>query len=108
MERWDATAFRGEKLERPGDWGVCFLADWCPFCQEFRRRFEKLDGTAPFPIAVADVTDLESPLWDVFHIDVVPTLIAFRDGRVVWRKDGIHGAGLRQGDLGDLRTALAR
>lgn len=107
METWGASAFHGERLDRPGDWAVCFLADWCPFCREFGVRFEELDGVAPFPLAIADVTDLESPLWDVFHVDVVPTLIAFRGGKAIWRRDGISGVGLKEKDLFDLRTALA-
>ncbi|MGD0718950.1 MAG: thioredoxin family protein [Thermoplasmata archaeon] len=108
MERWGAEAFRGERLDRPGDWGVCFLAEWCPFCIDYLRRFKKLDGAADFPIAVADVTDLESPLWEIFRLDVVPTLVAFRGGTAIWRKDGVHMVGLREEDLGELRAALSR
>ena len=108
MEKWGAEAFRGDRLDRPGDWGVCFLADWCPFCRAYVRLFTRLGGVAPFPLAVADVTDLESPLWDTFHIDVVPTLIAFRDGKAIWRKDGVRMVGLNVSDLDELRKALAR
>ncbi len=108
MERWGTEAFQGERLKRPGTWGVCFLADWCPFCTEFLRRFEKLDGAGDLHVAVADVTDLESPLWERFRIDVVPTLVAFRNGKAIWRKDGVHMVGLREADLRELRTALTR
>ncbi len=108
MEKWGAEAFRGDRLGRPGDWGVCFLADWCPFCRAYAPLFQRLDGVAPFPLAVADVTDLESPLWDTFHIDVIPTLVAFRDGKAIWRKDGVPMVGLNAGDLDELRKALAR
>lgn len=108
MEKWGAPAFQGDRLDRPGDWGVCFLADWCPFCRAYRPVFQKLDGAAPFPIAVADVTDLESPLWDAFRIDIVPTLIAFRDGTAIWRRDGVSMVGLGPKDLDGLRKALSR
>lgn len=108
MEKWGPEAFHADRLDRPGDWGVCFLADWCPFCREYLPLFKELDGVAPFPLAIADVTDLQSPLWDTFHIDFVPTLVAFRDGRAIWRRDGVHMVGLHAKDLHDLRKALAR
>lgn len=108
MERWHADAFDGERLNRTGDWGVCFAADWCPFCVEFLREFRAVDGKTGFPLAMADVTDLESPLWERFHLEVVPTLIAFRDGNAIWRKDGVHMVGLRAADLRELREVLSK
>jgi len=98
--------FEGERLRRPGVWAVAYLATWCPFCREFRPRFEQLDGAGPFRIAVADLTDESNPLWDRFRIEVVPTVIAFREGRPIHRIDGIPMEGLGSRDLDDLRAFL--
>jgi hypothetical protein len=105
MDRLGPGAFHGERLRRAGDWAVCFSADWCPFCRTFLRPFERLQGNVPFGLAIGDVTDLESPLWETFRIEIVPTLVAFRDGRIVWRRDGIAGVGLDSSDLSDLARA---
>lgn len=91
-------------LRRPGMWVVDFSADWCPFCQEFLPKFASLDGDGDFRLAIGDLTDVESSLWDRFDLRVTPTLIVFCDGVPVFRRDGRPGEGL---DEGDLRTLLA-
>jgi thiol-disulfide isomerase/thioredoxin len=107
MERIGADAFDGEKLRRPGPVAVAFLADWCPFCRAFESQFRALEGGVPFALLEGDVTDEESPLWETFHLDVVPTLVGFRDGAVVFRADGVLGQGLSERDLNALRRGLA-
>jgi thiol-disulfide isomerase/thioredoxin len=98
-------AFDGVRLDRPGLWAVAFLAGWCPYCLEFAPGFGSL-GQSGLPILVADVTDLGSPLWDRFHIDIVPTILVFRDGVVEFRVDGIPMQGLGDADLEAVRAAL--
>jgi thiol-disulfide isomerase/thioredoxin len=99
MERLDDRSFRGNVLNRSGTWAVCFAADWCPFCQRFLPQFAALEGHAPFQLAVADLTSFDSPLWEAIEIEVVPTLVGFREGKPVWRRDGISGRGLEAEDL---------
>jgi len=73
-----------------------FLASWCPFCKRFQPVFEtaaKVSGTAWDSV---DISDEANELWDEFRIDVVPTVIVFKDGKTVWRKDGIPGRGLSE------------
>jgi thioredoxin 1 len=108
MERLDAAAFDGERLNRPGTWAVAFLADWCPFCRAFAPKFEALAAGGPYRIAEGDVTDEESPLWETFHLDVVPTVIVFRDGAAGCRRDGRLGHGLSDADVAAVRAELAR
>lgn len=98
-------AFDGDRLDRDGLWAVAFLADWCPFCHEFAPRFESL-GALGGDLLVADVTDLESPLWDRFRLDIVPTVVVFRDGAAVTRADGVSMRGLGDDDLRAVRAAL--
>jgi len=105
MESVGADAFRGDQLLRKGTWIVAFLADWCPFCRRFRPQFSTLEGAAAFRVAVGDVSSEESPLWDVFRIEVVPTIVVFRDGRPVFRVDGILGEGLSEANLHEARSA---
>ena len=55
---------------------------------------------------MGDVTDEESALWDDFELKVVPTIVLFRDGKAVWRRDGIRHVGLNGADIDALRAAL--
>ena len=55
---------------------------------------------------MGDLTDEESALWDDFELNVVPTMVLFRDGEAVWRRDGIRRVGLNGADIDALRAAL--
>lgn len=105
MEKLGADAFDGERLRREGTWIVAFLADWCPFCRRFQSPYERLAPDDGFRVAVGDVTSEESRLWDVFRIEVVPTLVVFRDGQAVFRADGILGEGLPAEAIDQARAA---
>jgi|HubBroStandDraft_1064217.scaffolds.fasta_scaffold07693_5 thioredoxin 1 len=106
MEKLGPGEFEGKRLKRRGTWVVAFSADWCPFCRSFLPEFEALRGSGPFEIAVGDLTDETSPLWDRFEVEVVPTLVAFREGEAIFRRDGRLGRGLGPADFEALRTAL--
>jgi thioredoxin 1 len=106
LERVGAEAFRGEEFTRPGRWAVAFLADWCPFCRAFAPRFESLAPPGPAKLAVADLTSEESPLWETFSIDVVPTVVVFQDGKTLFRRDGRLGRGLGASDLKAIAAAM--
>ena len=43
-----------------------------------------------------DISDDGNPLWDLFSIGVVPTIIIFKDGKAVFRRDGVLGRGLSE------------
>lgn len=107
LEKVGPEAFEGDRLARPGVWAVAFLADWCPFCRAFRPAWEAL-AAAHAPVILGDVTDDESPLWDRFHIDVIPTVIVFRDGKVSERFDGVAGEGLAPKQLARISAAIGR
>jgi len=100
METLHDSDFHGKTLGRPGTWVVSFLADWCPFCRRFLAEFEGAKTPGEATLAVADVTDEGSRLWDDFSIEVVPTLIVFRDGKAIFREDSDLGVGLPPGSLG--------
>jgi len=104
LERLGAGAFDGLRIRRSGVWAIAFLADWCPFCRDFVPAFSDLYGGG-FRLAIADLTDLESPLWERFEIEVVPSVIVFRDGVSVFRADGRFMEGLGPQDLASVRAA---
>jgi thioredoxin 1 len=103
-ERIGAEAFDGPRLRRNGTWVIAFIADWCPFCRAFAPAFAALKG-GDFGLAIADVSDEESPLWERFEIEVVPSMVVFRDGASVFRADGRFMEGLGPKDLDAVRAA---
>ena len=46
--------------------------------------------------AFMDISDDDSPLWGAFGIEVVPTIIVFKEGEAVFTKEGILGRGLSE------------
>jgi thioredoxin 1 len=107
VEKVGAEAFSRGRLNRPGTWTVAFLADWCPFCRDFAPRFASLAARG-VPILVADLSSEESPLWERFRIEVVPSVIIFRDGRPTDRYDGTAGVGLDSAVLSRIVDAQRR
>lgn len=96
--------FQGNRLLRPGTWVVAFLADWCPFCRDFAPKIFGAGGQG-YQIAGANVSEPDSLLWDVFGIEVIPTVIVFRNGSVVFRADGRFGEGLNEHDVEEIVRA---
>ena len=108
LETIGAGEFDRDRLRRPGVVVVAFLADWCPFCQALRPELPKIATSSAYTVVIADVSSEQSPLWHDFGIEVVPTLVVFKDGAPVFRADGIPGRGLRSSDLqAAVRSATA-
>lgn len=99
-----AEAFDGTRLDRRGVLVVAFLADWCGFCHRFAPELDRL-VRAGCTVVACDLTDEESPLWERFGIEIVPTLIVFRDGEIVVRADGLGGIGIVPGRVDGVRDA---
>ena len=85
---------------------VLFRADWCPFCRKFKPVFDSYEGRTKARMAEAVVNEDENPLWDRFNIQVIPTMIAFKDGKVTARTDGIAGRGLDEADMKGLISKI--
>lgn len=102
--------FNGKRLKKTGTLAVLFAAEWCPFCRRFSPVFESALDQKGMPRAVADLSDLENPLWETFDIDVVPTVMVFKEGEVVYRKDGVLGQGLTEDVMSEVveRTQITR
>jgi thioredoxin 1 len=89
-EDFDKELQAGEKF-------LLFYSPWCPFCSSFSPAFEKAAGKdAAFgKVSTDDLPELE----DAFSVDVVPTVLFFRGGKLSKRLDGALGRGLSAGDL---------
>jgi thioredoxin-like negative regulator of GroEL len=90
----EPSDFNGQELRRGETLAVLFLASWCPFCRQFLRAFETAAKASGVLWASADLSDDDNVLWDSFKIDVVPTVVVFKHGKTVFRKDGALGRGL--------------
>jgi len=100
--------FNGKHLKRSGTLAVLFAAEWCPFCQRFGPIFESALAEKGAPRALADLSDLENPLWEVFDIHVVPTVVVFKEGEPVYRKNGILGQGLPSNAMDEVVKLLPK
>jgi thioredoxin 1 len=76
-----------------------FYTAYCPFCRRFAPIFEKYSINQPYIFAKADITDDSHPYWDKYKISYVPTLIAFKSGQILARRDSKAGVGLAEEDL---------
>jgi len=88
----DGSFVNQELQEYPGKFLVFFSADWCPYCVSFFnnwKEYGKVDNTL-----IADVTDVDSNLWDDFDLNVVPSMGIFVDGKLQKRWDGVLMRGL--------------
>lgn len=86
--------FQGTTLKKPGKWAVLFAAPWCPFCRSFRPHY--LEAKVPAGVTLAEIImqDYYEPVPLAFDIEVIPTVIAFKDGAWAWRHSGIPNRGL--------------
>ena len=53
---------------------------------------------------VADITDVNSELWDSFDVNIVPTMAIFKEGRLEKRWDGVLGRGLTINPIEDANS----
>jgi len=88
-----------EKLIREKDrLFVLFYADWCPFSRMFLPSF--LDQAAKGePCYRRIFADEDETLSRRYRIEVFPTVLFFRNGKVERRLDGVFHAGLSQRQL---------
>ena len=67
---------------------VDFWAPWCGPCRAFGPVFEKTSEINP-EVVFAKVNTEEQPgLGGAFHVQAIPTLMAFRDGILLFQQAG--------------------
>jgi thioredoxin 1 len=75
-------------VKKPGITFVDFWAAWCGPCRSFAPIFEKASEKFPDIQFVKVDTDAERALASAAQIASIPTLMAFRDGILVFRQPG--------------------
>ncbi len=86
---------------------VLFYADWCPYCQAFLKIVAKDKAKLKNELHLADISDEDNPLWERLQIDVVPTLISYRDGVQFEKREAPYRIGLKEKDLLEMDAQLA-
>ena len=92
-----------------------FWAAWCQPCRAFGPVFEKASGTHTDIVFGKVDTEAEGGLAGAFNITSIPTLMAFRDGIIVFSQPGALNAqqlervitAVRDLDMDDVRAQIA-
>ena len=101
---WHSKAEFQRIISEPGTRVVVFAAKWCGYCSKFLEQARSLENPAKVKIDLVDADEPDESLWDDFSIKKVPTIIIFKDGKSIFRKDGrpplsLSGGGLNVADL---------
>jgi thioredoxin 1 len=100
---WLGKADLQKLKDSPGVHFVLFAAEWCGFCRRFLEQAASLQAPNETVLSLVNADDPDESLWDEYSLRAVPTLVVFKGGKSVFRKDARLGGGLR---LAELQQAL--
>lgn len=78
-----------DEVTAKGNAVVMFSAPWCGYCRRLHPMVEKVSGEIFIPIYEVNCDD-DKELAERFEVEIIPTLIFFRDGKEL---DRIIGGG---------------
>lgn len=99
--------FEGSELRTNQPLAVVFTASWCPFCSTFTAIFKSTLSKNQLPYGSVDLTSYDNPLWETFEIEVIPTVVIFKNGKPAYRADGMYGRGLPKSVVDDVVRELS-
>lgn len=72
---------------------VDFSAEWCGPCKMMKPILSELKGMMGDAVKIIKIDVDQNPsVSNAFQIQGVPTLILFKEGKVLWRKSGVLSA----------------
>jgi len=79
---------------------VLFFAGWCPYSRSFRPIFEsEASKLKECSVAIAIVDEDDNPLWDRCSVERVPTVVYFKNGKILKYLVETPGVGLSRNQL---------
>lgn len=92
---------------------VVFTARWCHYCKSFVQQAGSWEAPPKIEINLVDVDDPDRSLWDEFSVKKVPTIFIFKDGKIIFRRDGrsplsLSGGGLKISDLEEAVNSIPK
>jgi hypothetical protein len=97
--------FINEHSRQSGKILVIFYAEWGPFSRSASHFLASLNPIS-YKIFRVDLSDENNTLWASFKIRRIPTLIAFDNGKEIWRKEATYMMGLKNADFNEADSII--
>lgn len=100
--------FDTQVLQVPGPIVVIFSAAWCGPCRVLSKSLTEIEASSKMPIAecLSLEVDKHPTITQKLHVNVVPTLLVFREGKVVAQRIGALPRGELEVWLRDALTVV--
>ena len=78
---------------------VIFHTNWCSYCRVFFPIFKEYFKGIGMEYDEIRIDNYDDSVWNFFQIEAVPTVIIFRKGKQIARRDSFQGNGLVRKDM---------